>query len=106
MSTFDDRERQFEAKYSRDEDLKFRVIARRNRLIGEWAAAQLGLSGEAVKEYAQAVVASDFQKPGDSDVVEKLMTDLSGKGLDIDERRLRNRMADMLETAKKQIMAE
>ena len=106
MTTFDDRQRQFEAKYSRDQDLRFKVTARRNRLIGEWAAAQMGLSGDAVKAYAREVVEADFEKPGDADVVEKLLGDLTAKGIDIDERRLRRRMDEMLETAKQQISAE
>ena len=106
MPTFDDRERQFETHYSRDQDLKFRVNARRNRLLGEWAAAQMGMSGDAVKDYARQVVESDFEKAGDSDVVAKVLGDLTGKGVDIDERRLRVRMEDLLHTAKQQIMAE
>ena len=106
MTTFDDRERQFEAKYGRDQDLQFRVNARRNRLLGEWAASQLGLSGDAVTTYAREVVESDFQRSGDSDVVEKVLADLKGKRVDIDERRLRLRMEDLLATAKQQIMAE
>ena len=106
MSAFDDRKRQFEAEFSRDQDLRFRVNTRRNRLIGEWAAAEMGLSGEAAKNYAREVVESDFQRAGDSDVVEKLLSDLTAKGIDIDERRLRRRMDETMETAKQQIMSE
>ena len=106
MTTFDDRERQFESKYSRDQDLQFRVTARRNRLLGEWAAGQLGLSGDAVQTYARQVVESDFQRAGDSDVVEKVLGDLKAKGIDMDERRLRLRMDELTDTAKKQIMTE
>ncbi len=106
MPTFDERERHFETQYSRDQDLRFRVNARRNRLLGEWAAGQLGLSGEAVKDYARQVVESDFEKPGDDDVLQKVLGDLTAKGVDIDERRLRRRMEEMLETAKQQVMAE
>ncbi len=106
MPTFDDRERQFEVEYSRDQDLKFRVNARRNRLLGEWAAAQMGLSGDAAKDYGRQVVEADFQRPGDADVVEKVLGDLTAKGIDMDERRLRRRMEELLETAKQQIMAE
>lgn len=106
MSSFNERERQFETKYSRDQDLKFRVTARRNRLIGEWAAAQLGLTGEAAKTYAREVVEADFEKPGNSDVVEKLVADLTAKGIDTDERRIRIRLEEAMATAKQQIMAE
>ena len=106
MSTFDERERQFEAQYSRDQDLRFRVNTRRNRLLGEWAASQMGISGEAAKTYAREVVESDFQRAGDSDVVEKVLSDLTAKGIDIDERRLRRRMDELMETAKQQIMTE
>ncbi len=106
MSTFDERRNQFETKYSRDEELRFRVNARRNRLLGEWAGERMGLSGDELAAYARSVVEADFQKPGDADVVEKVLADLTARGVDIDERRLRRRMEELLETAKQQIMAE
>ena len=106
MSTFDDRERQFEAKYGRDQQLQFKVKARRNRLLGEWAAGELGISGEDAKAYARSVVESDFEKPGDDDVLEKVLADLTAKGVDCNAHRLRQRMDDLLETAKQQVMAE
>jgi hypothetical protein len=79
MTTFEDREKAFEAKFARDEDLRFRSTARRNKLAGLWAAGLLGLSGDAAEEYARAVVKADFQQPGDADVVAKLAGDLAGK---------------------------
>lgn len=106
MSTFDERERQFEAQYSRDQELRFKVNVRRNRLLGEWAAAQMGLTGEAAAAYARSVVEADFDRPGDADVVQKVLGDLTAKGIDIDERRLRRRMDELLATAKAQVMSE
>ena len=106
MSSFDDRERQFEAKFTHDQELQFKVGARRNRLLGEWAAGLLGLEGEAVKTYAKDVVASDFEKPGDDDVLQKVLADLKAKGLPETEKTLRKRMDELLIEAKRQVMAE
>jgi hypothetical protein len=106
MTTFDDRKQQFEAKYSRDQQLQFKVKARRNRLLGEWAGAQMGLSGDALADYARAVVEADFEKPGDDDVLQKVLGDLTAKGVDCNEHRLRRQMDELLATAKQQVMAE
>ncbi len=106
MTTFDDRERQFEAKYTHDQDLRFRVTARRNRLLGEWAAAQMSLTGSASADYARSVVEADFEKPGDADVVEKVLADLTAHGVRIDERGVRTRLEACTQTAKQQLMAE
>jgi len=83
MSTFDEREKGFEAKYKHDQEIQFKVTARRNRLLGLWAAEQLGLSGAEADAYAKSVVVADFEKPGDEDVVGKVMADLSAKGVQI-----------------------
>lgn len=104
MSSFDDRERQFEAKYSHDQELQFKVQVRRNRLLGEWAADQLQLSGEARGAYAKEVVSSDFEKPGDDDVLQKVLADLNAKGVSVDARDVRIKMDELLAVAKKQIM--
>jgi hypothetical protein len=69
MTTFDDREKAFEAKYARDEDMAFRVTARRNRLLGQWAAAKMGLTPEETDAYAKAVIQAEFEEAGDEDVV-------------------------------------
>ncbi len=87
MTTFDDRERAFEAQYARDQELQFKVTARRNRLTGLWAAARLGLSGEAAEDYARAIVAADFEEAGDADVIRKLKADLGGLGVSEEEIR-------------------
>jgi hypothetical protein len=103
MSTFDEREKGFEAKYKHDQEIQFKVTARRNRLLGLWAAEQLGLSGAEADAYAKTVVVADFEKPGDEDVVGKVMADLSAKGVQITEHALRRRIADFNELARQQI---
>ena len=106
MSSFNEREKGFENKYKHDQELQFKVMARRNRLLGDWAAGQLGLSGDAAASYAKEVVSSDFARAGDDDVLQKVMADLTTKGIDIDERRLRKRMDELLEDAKAQLQKE
>ncbi len=106
MSTFDEREKQFEAKFHHDQELQFKVMARRNRLLGEWAGALLGLNGDALKNYAKEVVQSDFDKPGDEDVFEKVKADLTSKGANASDHQIRKQMDDLLAEAKKQVMAE
>ena len=105
MNGFDNREKGFEAKYSVDQELEFKVIARRNRLLGAWAAEQMGLSGEAVDSYAKEVVAADFERPGDSDVVEKVLKDFADKGIDLDEAGLRKKMNELSAVAREQLTA-
>jgi hypothetical protein len=80
MTTFDEREKEFEARFKHDEDFRFKVTARRNRLLGLWAADRMGLSGTAATSYAKTVVAAEFERGGDSHVVDKVMTDLAAKG--------------------------
>lgn len=106
MSTFDDREKQFEAKFQHDQELQFKVGARRNRLLGEWAGALMGLEGDALANYAKEVVQSDFEKPGDEDVYVKVKGDLDAKSISVSEHQLRKQMDDLLATAKSQVMAE
>ena len=103
MSTFDDRERAYEAKFAHDADLRFKAEARRNRLLGEWAAGLLGKEGEDIRSYAMTVVTADFQSPGDEDVFRKLADDLSGKA---DEATIRAKMAELLDTARRQVIEE
>lgn len=100
MTTFDDRERSYEAKFAMDAELNFKAEARRNRLLGEWAAELLGKTGDDAKAYALTVVTSDFEKPGDEDVFEKLHGDLAGK---IDEAGIRAKMAELRAVARRQI---
>lgn len=106
MTTFDKREKEAEAKYKRDEELKFKVTARRNKLLGLWAAEQMGHKGADAEAYAKQVVAADFDRPGDADVLEKVLKDLGAKGVDMDEHRLRKEMTRLLEVARQQLMAE
>ena len=106
MPTFEDREKGFEHKYKHDKELEFKVTARRNRLLGLWAAKELGIPDEEAEAYAKTVVMADFQKPGDDDVVEKIVADFEHKGLKISEHRVRKHMTELLETARKQVMSE
>jgi hypothetical protein len=89
MTDFQDRERAFEAKFAHDEEMQFRIIARRNRLLGEWAASKMGLNAAETDAYAKAVVQADFEEAGDEDVIRKLVGDLTSAGVDIDEASVR-----------------
>lgn len=89
MTNFNDRERAEEAKYAMDEDTRFRVTARRNRLLGQWAAEKMGLSAVETEAYAKAVVQADFEEAGDEDVIRKLLGDLTSAGVDISEADIR-----------------
>ena len=89
MSGFDDRERAFENQFARDADLQFRIVARRNRLVGEWAAEKMGLTAEETDAYAKAVVQADFEEAGDEDVIRKLLGDLLSAGVEIDDAAVR-----------------
>ena len=106
MAMFEDKEKAFEAKYAHDQAKKFKIMARRNKLLGLWAAELMGLSGAAAENYAKEVVASDFDEPGDADVLRKVHGDLAAKKLDVSEHRVRDRMAELLEVAQKQVEAE
>ena len=103
MTIFDERERSYEAKFARDADLQFKAEARRNRLLGEWAADLLGKSGEDAKAYALSVVTSDFEEPGDEDVFRKIAADLEGKA---DEAAIRAKMAELVGVARQQLIDE
>ncbi len=103
MTTFDDRERAHEAKFAHDAELNFKAEARRNRLLGEWAAGLLGKTGDDARAYALTVVKSDFDEPGDDDVLRKLTSDLAGKA---DEDTIRAKMTELRVTAREQIASE
>ena len=104
--SFDKREKGFEAKWAHDEELRFKVFARRNKLLGLWAAAEMGVTGPAAEAYAKEVVAADFEKPGDDDVFEKVRRDFDGKGVALSDHMLRRKMDELLEAAKQQIQNE
>lgn len=103
MTTFDDRERAHEAKFAHDAELNFKAEARRNRLLGEWAAGLLGKTGDDARAYALTVVTSDFEEPGDEDVYRKLAADLDGKA---DEQTIRDKMDELRNVARNQIVEE
>lgn len=103
MSTFDKREEGFEKKFALDEEQKFKAEARRNKLLGLWAAEKLGKSGEDAAVYAKEVVASDFEEAGDGDVLRKVTKDLAGKG--VSEQEIRKKMDELVATAVMQIKA-
>jgi hypothetical protein len=103
MSTFDDRENAFENKYAHDAEMQFRAEARRNKLLGLWAADLLGKSGDDATDYAKEVVKSDFEEAGHEDVVRKVSGDLGGKASD---EEIRAKMAELMIVAKTQIMNE
>lgn len=106
MSGIDDRRKGMEAKLHQDGELKFKVNNRRNKLLGLWLAEQFGLSGDDGADYAKTVVLSDFEEPGDDDVVRKVMADIDAKNADIDEATVRKQMESLLDTAKDQIFSE
>ena len=104
MTSFDDRERAFESQYARDEEMQFRIIARRNRLMGEWAAGLMGLTDVEATSYAKDVVRADFEEAGDEDVIRKLLGDLTSAQVDIDETRIRDTLAHKTVDARRQLM--
>lgn len=104
MSQFDDRERAFEAKYARDEEMQFRITARRNRLLGEWAARQMGLSDAETESYAKDVVRSDFEEAGEHDVIRKVLGDLTAAGVECDEDKVRDALRHKEVEARRQII--
>lgn len=106
MTSFEDRERSFEKKFAMDEELKFKAEARRNKMLGEWAAARLGLSGAAVDDYVKTVRRADLAQKGDDDVFQKVMQDLKGKGVAVADAELRKAMNDFLAAAVAQIEGE
>jgi hypothetical protein len=104
MTQFDDRERAFESKFAHDEEMRFRVTARRNRLLGEWAARQMGLSEVETESYAKDVVRSDFEEAGEHDVIRKVLGDLTSAGVDCDEERVREVLRNKEIDARRQII--
>lgn len=106
MTTFDDREKAFEDKFKHDEDLRFRVEVRRNKLLGLWVAELLGKAGDDAESYAKEVISSDFIEPGDDDVLRKVMADLNTHGAEMSEHRVRKKMDELMADAKEQVMNE
>ena len=106
MTNFSDRERGEEAKYAFDEENAFKIAARRNRLLGEWAGGVMGLTEEETDAYRKAVVQADFEEAGDEDVVRKLLGDLTAAGCDVSEAEIRTRLEQYAVEARRQLMSE
>jgi hypothetical protein len=105
MTSFDKREEGFEKKFAHDEELRFKANARRNKLLGLWAAEKLGISGDAANAYAKDVVMADFEAGGDNDVLKKVLGDLTAKGVASSEQDVRRTMNELMEQAIAQIKA-
>ncbi len=106
MAQFDDRKKAFENKFAHDEELKFRANAKRNKLLGLWAAELMGLTGNEAANYAKEVIKADLIEPGEEDVYRKVKGDLDASGLDISEHRVRNAMSGLMDKAMTIIMEE
>jgi hypothetical protein len=106
VGAFEKREKGFEAKWAHDEELRFKVYARRNKLLGLWAAGQLGMTGPAADAYAKDVVVADFEKPGEDDVFEKVRRDFEAKRIAVSDHMLKRQMEELLDQAKRQIEQE
>lgn len=106
MTDFKDRERAEEAHFAHDEEMSFRIVARRNRLLGNWAAERMGLSAAETESYAKAVVQADFEEAGDEDVIRKLLGDMTAAGVDVTEAELREALDARLVEARRALMGE
>ncbi len=106
MALFDDRKKGQEGKYAHDQETLFKAGVRRNKLLGLWLAEQMGKTGDDADAYAREVVESDFDRPGDDDVVEKVMADIQAAGLNIDEHKIRTKMTALHGEALRQLQAE
>ena len=106
MASFEDREKGFERKFAHDEELKFKATARRNKLLGLWAAEQMGITGDAAQAYAREVIKADLVEPGEEDVFRKIRGDFDAKGVSQSDHQIRRKMADLLGEAVGQIETE
>ncbi len=106
MNTLDNRQKGFEAKFAHDEELRFKASARRNKLLGQWVAEQLGLQGDEADNYAKSVIKADLEEPGEDDVFRKIRKDLDDGSITLSDEDLRQRMADLMDTAISQIEGE
>ncbi|MGV7212042.1 DUF1476 domain-containing protein [Bradyrhizobium sp. UFLA05-112] len=105
MTTFDKREEGFEKKFALDEEQRFKAEARRNRMLGLWAAEKLGITGDAATAYAKEVVAADFEEAGDGDVLRKVLGDFSAKGVALTEQAIRTKMNELAAVAAIEVKA-
>jgi hypothetical protein len=106
MTTFEDREKGFERKFAHDEELKFRATARRNKLLGLWAAEKLGLAGDEAQAYAREIVKADLAEPGEEDVFRKVRSDFDAKGIAESDDQIRRMMGELMAAAVNQIETE
>ena len=104
MTTFDNRENAFENKFAHDADLHFKITARRNKLLGHWAAEKMGLTPEETTAYATAVIQADFEEAGDEDVVRKLMGDLTSAGVEVEDSMIRAALDEKMTEARRQFV--
>lgn len=105
MSGFDDREKAHENRYAREQELEFKAGARRNKMLGLWAAEKLGLSGDEAERYAREVVAADFEEVGDEDVFRKVRKDFDANRVTVSDTELRHEMTRLLDVARAQVQA-
>ena len=106
MSSFDDREQSFENKFKHDKELEFKATARRNKLLGLWAAEMLGIHGAEAEAYAKSVIKADLEKPGHQDVLHKILADFKARGVDMSEHRLQKQISELTSAAIAQVKAE
>jgi hypothetical protein len=106
MTSFEDREKGFERKFAHDEELKFKATARRNRLLGLWAAEQMGVTGDAAQAYAREVIKADLLEPGEEDLFRKIRADFDAKGVGQSDHQIRRQMAELMGVALGQIESE
>ena len=106
MTTFEDREKGFERKFAHDEELKFRATARRNKLLGLWAAEKLGLTGDEAQAYAREIVKADLAEPGEEYVFRKVRSDFDAKGIAESDHQIRRMMGELMAAAVSQIESE
>lgn len=106
MGTFDKRQEGFERRFVHDEETRFKATARRNKLLGLWAAGKLGLSGTEAEDYAKTVVRADFEEPGEEDVFRKIRKDFDDKGVDQSDHQIRRTMEELMATAVEQVSNE
>lgn len=106
MSSFDDREKAYENKYAHDQELEFKAVARRNKLLGLWAAELMGMDETESLEYAKAVVKADFEEAGHEDVFRKIRGDFDARGIEQSDHQIRHKMDQLLEDARQQVRAQ
>ena len=104
MTTFNDREKAFESQYARDQEMQFKIVARRNRLLGHWAAKKMGLTEAEADAYARDVIRADFEEAGDEDVIRKVLGDLTAAGIETSDAEIRQTLEHKTAEAKRQLI--